>query len=91
MVETRAARIAPSDPESSRNGGHEHEQRREREERLEPLLDREPGEHVDRAREHEDRERLDHDAAQDRQPVTRTRDTQRADAERDAERSRSPA
>ena len=48
-------------------GRHQHEQRREPEKRLEALLDRDAGEEVDHAREREDRQRLEHDATQDRE------------------------
>ena len=49
---------------------HQHEQRGVHEERLEALLDREAGDDVDRAREHEHGQRLARDAAQDRLPAT---------------------
>ena len=42
--------MPPSAPEILEERGDEHEQRREREERLDALLDRDPGDHVDRAR-----------------------------------------
>ena len=49
----------------------EHEQGREHEERLGALLDRDSGEHVDEARDHEHGSRLDHDAAQDLQAAAK--------------------
>ena len=69
---------------------YEHEERREREERLESLLDGQPGHEVDHSREHEHRERLEHDTAQDRQPGP-DRERERAERHGHAEDRDRPA
>ena len=56
-VETRAERMPPSAPESSRNGGMSTSRAGNAQERLRALLDRDACEHVDEPRHHEDRAR----------------------------------
>ena len=55
LVEMREPRMPPSAPRILEERGDEDEQCREREERLDALLDRDPGDHVDRAGEDENR------------------------------------
>ena len=74
MVATRALEDAAERAGVLEERRHEHQQRGVHEERLEALLDGEAGDDVDGAGEHQHRERLARDAAQDRQPRPEARD-----------------